>query len=100
MNPIYFDLHIHTSNNPNLLQVLVLFISFISEIFVKITKELNYNIDYIFYQMGNLFFNTITLFFIIRTLSLIPYVVSNIFIFGETHHELLKNILDEEQGKK
>lgn len=77
-----------------LLQVLVLFISLIAEIYVEILKNIKISLDYNLYQIGNLCFNSLTLFFIIWSLSLIPYVISNIFIFGETHHELLKNTVD------
>ncbi len=78
-----------------LVQVLVLFIALVSEVFVKATKEMEFPHDYKFYQWVNLCFNTVTLFFVAWALSLIPYVVSNIFIFGETHHELLRNEPDE-----
>lgn len=79
-----------------LLQVLVLFISFISQVFSQISKDSELVIDYHIFQFGNLCFNSFTLFFIIWSLCLIPYVVSNIFIFGETHHELLKHTEDKE----
>lgn len=77
-----------------LLQVFVLFISFVSQVFIEVTKSLQLNLAFDFCQLSNLCYNSFTLFFISWSLALIPYVVSNIFIFGETHHELLKNLND------
>jgi hypothetical protein len=74
-----------------LTQVLVLFTSFTTDVFTTVFDKSQNHLSYLQYQSINLCFNAVFLFLTSWSLILIIYVVSNIFIFGETHHELLKN---------
>lgn len=76
-------------------QAAVLFISIAFDFSFFITKQLGIDIG----EKGAEFFNCVgaagLVFLSTWALLIIPYLVSNIFIFGEVHHIILKNEPDE-----